>query len=294
MQGTWVQSLVKGTKIPHSPGNEVCIATTEPTRVTRGSNLVWRSEKLTWEGDIELQSWRNAEGRESRGQEMRKTVYLEATGAGRPWESWTWFCGGHGKTAWGSVTGWLVPQVPLSATTSSMQRDREKWLERHWGGKKDGISDHGIDWGGKYRSKVRVIPVANRIGVDRRMVVSCAGLLSSLSASLSLSLSDHSLWEKSTMQSSNGKEPKLPDNSLPKELGSTSSLLGPFWWLQPSAATCLQPSKSPLSQNHPDKLLPDPWPLETRQDNKSCCLAPLNLFHSTKWLIQNICELDDL
>ena len=110
----------------------------------------------------------------------------------------------------------------------------------------------------------------------------CRTALLSQPLFLSLSLSDHSLWEKSTMQSSHGKEPTLPDNSPPKELGSTSSLLGPFWWLQPSAATCLQPSKSPLSQNHPDKLLPDPQPSETRQDNKSCCLALLNLFHSKK------------
>ena len=68
---------------------------------------------------------------------------------------------------------------------------------------------------------------------------------SPLSQPLSLSLSDHSLWEKSTVQSSHGKEPKLPDSP-------------------------------------PEVLLPDPRPLETRQDNKSCCLALLNLFHGNK------------
>ena len=38
-----------------------------------------------------------------------------------------------------------VPQVLLCATISSMQWDGEKWLERHRGSGKDGISDHGID-----------------------------------------------------------------------------------------------------------------------------------------------------
>ena len=95
------------------------------------------------------------------------------------------------ERAGGSVTGWLVPQFPLSATTCSMQRDGEKRLERRQGGKKDGINDHGIEAEEKYGSKVSVLPVANCIGVDR-----CIGGELHRTALLSLSLSlCHSLCQ---------------------------------------------------------------------------------------------------
>lgn len=121
-------------------------------RVTRGSE----GQKRYNTSDIELQVKKHR-GRESRGQEMRKTMYGG------------WVQAGLGNHELGSVriwkeqgvSDWMVgASFPLSATCS-MQRDGERAAGSK--GKKDGINDREPLGLRKITGRNSVIPVAQHM-----------------------------------------------------------------------------------------------------------------------------------